>query len=540
MSVVKKGRWNYSTLLTSWPLLLMVAIAFCFRMLRLPLYDVISADGIGYVYAARNLAAGDMSSLASNGFYVFMTWLFGQFTLDYEISGRLVSVVFGSLLVVPLYLLGCEMFSRNTAISACLVTSVWPSLLGWSCEVMTQATYTTLIVTGYYFVWRMYRDESSRFAALAGVTLGFAFLTRTEAALLFVVLPLFPFWNKYREAKKEIVRPIIMYAGALVLLCGMHIVMLRLTTGSWLLSAKTSAALNDALGRYLKIDDLRFIPNVKQTGYMDILVNHPGFLWTNASMNLLELWKTMVPPPLWILALTGFVANGFKSAENVKRFFLLSSFAPLAVIVLFYYIGPEYTQPYLPVFFLWCAEGVQLAERKMSRYLPDTWTLLYEKGTDMVPLTMLAALIYSFSLFYMQIPSKPDLSKYSYQDDGARRDYKRIGLLLKEHLPPGKIMTRSSRIGYYAEREWTMIPNTDVDGVIKAAKQEGVRYLVIDGSSVGSNPRLAPLCNPLFNDYYQNHYFFVADRQKKNYGTFALIYRDPSSLGIVVHEIKEK
>ncbi|MFA7405811.1 MAG: glycosyltransferase family 39 protein, partial [Pelobacteraceae bacterium] len=118
------------------PLLLIIVTAFSVRIYLLRFYDVISADGIGYVAAARNLATGDMNSLSSNGFYVFMTWLVGQFTPDFELSGRLVSVIFGSVLVVPLYLLGSELFSRRTALAACLVTSVWPSLLGWSCEVM--------------------------------------------------------------------------------------------------------------------------------------------------------------------------------------------------------------------------------------------------------------------------------------------------------------------------------------------------------------------------------------------------------------------
>jgi hypothetical protein len=69
-------------------------------------FDVISNDGIGYVYAARGLASGNIGSLTCNGFYVLLIWIFSFFTPNFEIAGRLVSVLFGSFLVVPLYLLG--------------------------------------------------------------------------------------------------------------------------------------------------------------------------------------------------------------------------------------------------------------------------------------------------------------------------------------------------------------------------------------------------------------------------------------------------
>lgn len=402
------------------PLLLIIVTAFSVRIYLLRFYDVISSDGIGYVAAARNLATGDMNSLSSNGFYVFTTWLVGQFTPDFELSGRLVSVLFGSLLVVPLYLLGSELFSRRTALAACLVTSVWPSLLGWSCEVMTQAMFTTLIVTGYYLVWRMCRDQSPRFAVWAGITLGLAFLTRTEAALLFLALPVFPLVMMNGDTRRIMARPILAYAGAFIVLCGMHVILLKLATGSWQLSVKTSAALNDAVGRYLNIEELSFIPGVKQPGYLDIITSYPGFLWTNSGRNLVDTWNTMVPLPLWILAALGFSANGFGRTANTRRLYLVTTFSPFAVIILFYYIGPEYTQPYLPVLLLWCAEGARMAERALSYMLAAVRLPLSETVAAYAPFTLIASFIYASVLLVNQIPANNDHSNYSFQHDGAR------------------------------------------------------------------------------------------------------------------------
>ena len=518
------------------PVALLAALAFAFRLNMLTVKDVISADGIGYVTAARSIATGDLSGFASNGFYIFLVWLFGLAAPDFETAGRLVSITFGSLLVVPLYMLGSELFSRTTALAACMVITLWPSLLNWSCEVMTQATYVTLTLTGCYFVWRMCHDESVASGFRAGFCLGLAFLTRTEAALLFLALPVFPLWLK-RPHISKLKRVILAYVASFTLLCGLHILMLKIFTGSWQLSAKTSFALNDALSYYLDVPDLNHIPGIKQTGYLDIMTRYPGFVWLNSMENIAKAWSTMLPTPLWILALIGFLKSGFGKETNLRRLFLLSSFSPLAVIVVFYYIAPEYSQPYIPVLLLWCAEGVNMTERTLAGHLPAVVRQHYERITAKAPFVIIAAGIYGITLLVQQIPTRIDMATYSPESDGARRDHKRIGLLLKAHLPPGKIMTRSGRIAYYADRDWVLIPNAGTEEILQTARREGVRFLVLDGTLAVVRPQLMDLFLPLINSAYPKHYFYVCNADESADGLFKLIYRDPTSSGVIVREI---
>ena len=98
----------------------------------------------------------------------------------------------GSILVVPVYLLGKELFSAKSALVACIVTAVCEPLVAWSCEVMTQATYLTFALTGIYLVWVMMRRPSPYKGAAAGTVLALAFLTRPEGLLLFFVMPIAP------------------------------------------------------------------------------------------------------------------------------------------------------------------------------------------------------------------------------------------------------------------------------------------------------------------------------------------------------------
>jgi 4-amino-4-deoxy-L-arabinose transferase-like glycosyltransferase len=99
-------------------MLLLFTIAMIVRLWFLPTYRVISADGIGYISVARDLMRGSASFWSANHppIYPALIAFTGLFVADLELAGRLVSIFMGSLLVVPLYLLGRDLFSRETGI----------------------------------------------------------------------------------------------------------------------------------------------------------------------------------------------------------------------------------------------------------------------------------------------------------------------------------------------------------------------------------------------------------------------------------------
>lgn len=520
-------------------LIILVVAAIGIRCYLVRFHDVISCDGIGYVKAAQTLAAGDPGKLAYYGFYPVLIWFAGLFVVDLELAGRMVSILLGSLLVVPLYLLGKEFFSRQTTLAACLVAAAWPTLVSWSCDVMTQATYITLTITGFYLVRRMFRAPSAAAGCMAGLILGLAYLTRTEAALLFLVMPIAAASFRCRKFS-GIGSTLVFYLAGFMLLLVANILLVHHVTGVWQLAAKTSNALNDALSAHLKIPDLNYVPDVKPTCYLDIIRNHPAFLWSNSISNLLKALETMLPAYLWILALIGFLSGGWSAGRNAGRLFLLATFAPLPIIIVFYYIGPEYTQPYLPVLLFWAAEGLRQIEQLLASRFPAL-DLSKKVWGARISLTLAIALALSITLLIQQLPAQSDPAAYLPSHDGGRRDQKRIGLLLKENLPPGKFMTRSARIAYYAEREWTNIPQASYVEILQTARRSGVRYLIVDGKLKGARPQLRELFMPL-NSMPPGKRLYVSrgDGGIHFMGLkLCLIYHDPSSLGVVVYDLTQ-
>ena len=517
-------------------IILLFALALGIRLYLYRFHDVISVDGTGYVCAARKLMTGDISGLSFYGFYPALTWLVGVVGIDMETAAQLVSVVMGSLLVVPLYLLGVKLFSRATAFAASIVTIVWSSHLFASCIVLSQATYTTLALTAMYLIWRMFESRVSYYGYWAGLVMGLAFLTRPEAFLLFFVMPLALLLKKRRELHL-VWRPVVAYCAVFTFILCINLLLVHHFTGTWQLAAKTSSALTDTLSYYLKISDLNQIPGVKSIGYLDMITRYPDLILTNPIKNLKIIFETILPVFLWMLALIGFSAGGLQREIACNRLFLLCSFAPLGVIVVFYYISDGYVEPFLPVLFLWCAEGGRSAERFITGLLPVSIRHDFDKFARYTPLLLVASFIYALVLLVPQIPGKRDLSTYTWRDDEGRRDHKRIGLMLKQYLPPGKIMTRWGRLAYYSGHEMVGIPNTNLLGIEQAATEGGARFLVLDGGVSGIRPQLDFLLDPLFK-VPEVCFSITPNPSHKKPGLHTyLVYTNPGSLGVIVYEI---
>lgn len=520
-------------------ILALLAAAFSVRFYSLQFFHVIATDGTSYALNARAFAHGDLHGIGVSGFYPVLIAAANLFISDLETAGRIVSVVFGSFIVLPLYLLGTRIFSRKTAIAASLAAVVWPSFVNSSCEVITQATHSTLQLSAVYLFWRAFKKPTILNGSLAGVVLGITYLTRPESILLFMTMPLALLILNHQKLRQNL--PLIAsYCGGFLVPFLANMILVHHITGEWQLSAKTDSALNDALSYYLNIPDLNYIPGYKPKSYLDILQQHPGFIWHNLLKNVKALWETMLPPTLWFFSAIGLAAGGFNKEKNTIRLFLLSTFSPVIVLTVFYYISSGYVEAYMPIMLLFTAAGFSEIEQwtvnRFTNFIPpDKFTLLQR-----TPILVPAAFIYAVFIFAPQIRKDISDADYNYQMDQGRRSEKHIGLLLKNNLPPGKIMTRWARIAFYAERDWINIPaETSLEDIIRSAKESGAKFLVVDGMLYSNRPEMGiELFGPFMDRQRPQGLIFMKDRAVKINGLSPLlIYTDPGSIGVIVYEI---
>jgi hypothetical protein len=477
-------------------LALLALTALGIRLYFLQFYDVISADGITYVNIAKDFISGRGLAAATHypPLFPILLGLASTLTGDFERAGLLVSVVMGSLLVVPVYLLGIEFFDRRVGAIAAFLSITWPTLRYWSTSVMSQATYLTLLLLGVYCLWVAYRRSAALPALLAGIFFAGAHLTRSEGVLVFLAgLAVLVLYNTVNRLPASRLFYLLISLAVFCVVYSPYLVLLHDLTGKWQITGKSKVAIADALSLYLDQPDLKHDPKFQELGYLDLFRLYPDYIRTNYLKNLKSCWREMLPVYGWIFAAIGLFAAGVSRGRLWQRAYLLASFAPLVVIIVFFFIGPEYTQAYLPVLFLFIGQGL---------YQVGNWVLrgigkpgLVARSACWIPVAL--AFLYGSWCVVSQLPADRNLP-YHHTKDGGRLDDKHIGLKLSKSLPAGAaIMTRSGRIGFYSGRRWMVPPQADYAEIVAYARKYKLDYLIATDQILGMRPQLEFLFAPL-------------------------------------------
>jgi hypothetical protein len=105
-------------------------------------------------------------------------------SLTMQLAAQLVSVVAGTLLVIPMFYLGKELFNRTAGFWASVLFQCLPASCRVLSDGLSEATFLLFAVTALYLAARALRGQSALLFALCGLFSGLAFLTRREGALI--------------------------------------------------------------------------------------------------------------------------------------------------------------------------------------------------------------------------------------------------------------------------------------------------------------------------------------------------------------------
>ncbi len=132
-----------------WILAFLILLALALRLMLFRYHHIIEGDGIHYAALAR-LISHDRNFLGAANEYWSNLWplviaAFDVFVRDIELAGRLASSVFGSLTVVPVYLVAREFLNQRGGLVAASLVVAQPFLLRFSVLLYTESFYTFLL-----------------------------------------------------------------------------------------------------------------------------------------------------------------------------------------------------------------------------------------------------------------------------------------------------------------------------------------------------------------------------------------------------------
>lgn len=127
---------------------------------------VVNGDAIRYFNSAHQLLQGNIPSAFSHEKMLFYTFVLGIFKLifrDWEFSGYLLSLVFLTLTLIPLYFFTKEVFGANAAIWTAIAFCLIPSINELTVNVVKDAPFLFFAMTALFFAYKAL--ESSKYTA---------------------------------------------------------------------------------------------------------------------------------------------------------------------------------------------------------------------------------------------------------------------------------------------------------------------------------------------------------------------------------------
>ena len=423
-----------------------------------------TADAVHYLRAAEHIASGSWLDVDPKIpiLYPMVVAAFHLFAPDFEWAGRLASLAFSVLLVVPVYLLALDMHGDRTARIAALTVAIWPWLMDYGCRVSTESLAVFLWFLAVWLFARGLRAE--RLGWMVG------------AALTFVAL---------HEARPE---------GTFILLAAIP--------ASLVLGFRAEGIRWGRLTLFGCISGAAFLGHMFYTRAVlgHATVNHRlSFIGEQpeGSTVLVDLARTfiamstdvpavMLGPVLWMLAGAGlFMAGNTKRDLRLETYVMFFALVQWCVAIPVLSPSPRYMMATLIAATLWSSRGIVV----VGQWAGESSARPYLRAAPAGALVALMGFQALVTLGAERVPGRVPREP---------REYKAVGEWMASNLEAGLIMTRKPQVGYYAGME-SSGPRLDdsLEDMLVMAQSGSFRYLVVDerhGTKMA--PALGPLLDP--------------------------------------------
>lgn len=478
-------------------------LALILRVVAVLTREAIQLDETVYVRMAESLAAGDgprdiTGTVGTNFLPTFPFFIAGIAAIiqDYVISGYVVAVAFGVLLLIPVYLLGKELSGARIGLIAAALVAVNPFLVDHSSRIYSESIFMFFIILAILFSRHMVRGCRVPCSILAGSALGFAYLVNPFALVylfLFILVALATalrrgVWGHMLRAVAIFLACFTIYAAPLVLY-------LHSETGEWTYSGKNpgvvySAAESLRFGtvgwdqRFLQLnaenDDV-IINEIDEyyPGPVRVLVEDPQrtaeTFVRQARIFYNEKLDQVFPRILLPLVALGLFAVGWNRKQAAEVGFILLMISP-ALLLFVVDSVPRYFLPYTVLPMIWAAMGW----RQLETWGGETVGMLFE-GERRERLRAWVPVLVALAVTLPLVASGSHrLATADYPVD--RRE---AGEWIKrEYGGDSRMMSRDFATSFYADGETAALPYDDYDKVSQYARAQEVDFLVITRNEI--------------------------------------------------------
>jgi 4-amino-4-deoxy-L-arabinose transferase-like glycosyltransferase len=431
-----KHRWFTERSFTTgqW-LLALIFLGFFLRLYVVLNAVTISVDGFGYINITKGFLEGNLNeglSVFRRPLYPFLLGFVSLIVDDFELSGRIVSLVFGTLVIPVSFYLGRTIYNERVGLFAAFFVSIHPYMVRYSGEVLTEGLYYFLIAAVTLLGLKAVSKRSAGLMSLAGLIAFFTFLTRPGAIVIWGVITLWAVsydFHKIREDWRRSSSLLVIGLSIFTLMALVNMFFIYKATGQWGLAGTSTMTSSIGMDR--------------------------GLLLKTA--NFLKYFPEAFSVPFLLLFLYGTFRQERQGLVQAE-YYLLSVF--LACLLFYVVIDPRrrYFVHLMPAALVFSAVGFYHVEKLLK-------TRAREKAALFTAVLILVIMAF-------QLP-KGMVSLHAH-----RLPERLAGEWLKEHEGgPYTIMARKPIVAFYAEGDHLILPRGRLEEIIEYGGERGAEYM---------------------------------------------------------------
>jgi 4-amino-4-deoxy-L-arabinose transferase-like glycosyltransferase len=423
-----------------------------------------------------------------------------------EACARAVSVLGGTLLLVPLHALARRLLSPRAAAIAVLLAAFHPRLLQYSAAALSEATFALLLVGALALLVASEESEgiaaTSREAA-SGALFGLAYLARPEGLLLAAAAWVVGLFRGRSAATPNAGRSFIVrlrpaFVVAVLVVALPWLMFLHGTLGRWSLGEKGgynfwrafaseyAADFPVPAGLAARVNESPEIAPAPSTGGVHVLefaLQHPGVVIARCARNLATIVVSTLPVTLY-WALVPLAVLALLRVWPPGAWPLAVTLGALPVLYAPFSVDRRFFAPAVPLLLVACAAGIERGESWLARRAGSAARARRGVNAALAVIVTLAV-VYAFTKGsgFDQAPEHRRAGEWLARNGASAAT--------KGERPI--VMSRKPWVAFYSGGLIAALPEVAPDSLVALARARGALLVADERSARSDRPRLAPL-----------------------------------------------
>jgi 4-amino-4-deoxy-L-arabinose transferase-like glycosyltransferase len=476
----------------------------------------IDTEGAEYARIAQNLSEGNgYVGIATPGTQLFFPPLFpyliagaGLLIGNAELAGRTVSLLFGSLLVIPVWLIGYRMLGERAGVAAGAVIAIHPYLVWLSTTVHCEAVYLTLILAAVYTTMSAAEAPTKLRLAASGALYGVAYLVRPEALVFMVVGLAGVLLGRafLREKPSAVLGRLLLVPLVFVVVTGPYILWLSAQVGSLRLEGKSPLNIETEMRRQRG-------SSIDEAGMAVGKDLRPQGVWNQPNISILrthhsdaKLLGTMIArktkivlrdaaatiagglafgsPALFAIAAVGMFRRPWRPALALDQVHLMivSVFSVAATYFIYFSTWRFYVIS-LIIMCIWTYPGL----KEMG-----TWGHRSARvfGLTEAKRQIASVIVMALAAVAILLPAA-GFAVSEAMASRASRSVKAVAMGLASKHTLVRIADTSTPFAFHARAQFVWMPFCDEETALRFLVKAGVTHIILRGNGVATRPYLA-------------------------------------------------